>query len=64
MTAAKGLERLVVRLEPAQIQALKAEALRRANERGSMQPDASELVREALVLWMKRRPEKRTLKRT
>ena len=64
MTAAKGLERLVVRLEPAQVATLKAEALRRANERGSMQPDASELVREALVLWMKRRPEKRTLKRT
>ncbi len=52
---AKGLKPVVVRLEPAQITALKREALRRANERGSMKPDASELVREALVLWLKRR---------
>jgi hypothetical protein len=52
---AKGLKPVVVRLEPAQIAALKAEALRRANERGSMKPDASELVREALALWLRRR---------
>lgn len=52
---AKGLERMMVRLEPSQIAALKREALRRANERGSMKPDASELVREALVLWLRRR---------
>ncbi len=52
---AKGLRPVVVRLEPAQIAALKAEALRRARERGSMKPDASELVREALVLWLRRR---------
>lgn len=52
---AKGLKPVVVRLEPAQIQALKAEALRRATDRGSMKPDASELVREALAAWMKRR---------
>ncbi len=52
---AKGLKPVVVRLEPTQIAALKAEALRRANERGSMKPDASELVREALAAWLKRR---------
>jgi hypothetical protein len=52
---AKGLKPVVVRLEPAQIAALKAEALKRANERGSMKPDASELVREALALWMRRK---------
>lgn len=52
---AKGLKPVVVRLEPSQIQALKAEALRRATARGSMKPDASELVREALTAWLKRR---------
>lgn len=52
---AKGLKPVVVRLEPAQIAVLKAEALRRANERRSMKPDASELVREALEGWMKRK---------
>lgn len=52
---AKGLKPVVVRLEPAQIAALKAEALRRANERGSMKPDASELVREALAAWLVRK---------
>lgn len=52
---AKGLKPVMVRLEPKQIVALKAEALRRATERGSMKPDASELIREALDAWMKRR---------
>ncbi len=52
---AKGLQRLVVRLEPAQVQALKAEALKRAQAIGSMKPDASELVREAVAAWLKRR---------
>ncbi len=52
---AKGLKPVVVRLEPAQVAALKAEALRRAKERGSMKPDASELVREALAAWLRKR---------
>ncbi len=52
---AKGLKPVVVRLEPTQIAALKREALRRANERGSMKPDASELVRAALDAWLARR---------
>jgi hypothetical protein len=52
---AKRLKPVMVRLEPAQIQALKTEALRRSNERGSLKPDVSELVREALVGWLNRR---------
>lgn len=52
---AKGLERVMVRLEPAQIAALKAEALSRAQKAGSVRGDVSELVREALVLWLRRR---------
>jgi hypothetical protein len=45
----------MVRLEPAQIAELKAEALRRATDRGSLQPDASEIVREALAPWCVKR---------
>lgn len=52
---AKGLKPVVVRLEPAQLAALKREALRRAAERGSGQLDQSEIVREALAAWLKRR---------
>lgn len=52
---AKGLQPVGVRLEPAQIEALQAEALRRAKERGSMKPDASEIVREALAAWFKKK---------
>lgn len=44
----KGLQKVTVRLEPRQVDALQAAALRRAERRGSMQPDASEIVREAL----------------
>ncbi len=51
----KGLERVVVRLEPAQIAALKAEARKRATERDSAQVDVSELVRAAIAAWLKRR---------
>ena len=52
---AKGLEKATFRLESAQIAALKAEALRRASKSGSMKPDASELVREALAAWIGKR---------
>jgi hypothetical protein len=52
---AKGLKPVVVRLEPVQITALKVEALRRAQKIGSIRPDVSELVREAIAKWMKRR---------
>ncbi len=43
------------RLEGEQLEALRREALRRAGERGSMKPDASELVREAVAEWLRRR---------
>jgi hypothetical protein len=42
------------RLEPEQLEALRREALRRAAERGSMKPDASEVVREAVAAWLRR----------
>lgn len=54
-TRKKGLEKAMFRLEPEQLEALRREALRRAAERGSMKPDASEVVREAVAAWMKRR---------
>lgn len=49
---AKGLKPVVVRLEPAQIAALKVEALRRAQKAGSVRPDVSELVRAAIDGWL------------
>jgi hypothetical protein len=52
---AKGLEKVTFRLEPAQIAALKAEALRRATRSGSLKADASELVREAIKAWLARK---------
>jgi hypothetical protein len=44
-----------VRLRKDQWEALRTEAFRRAQERGSGRPDASEVLREALDAWMKRR---------
>lgn len=51
---AKGLKPVVVRLDPAQIVELKREAMRRALERGSLKPDQSEIVREAVSAWLKK----------
>jgi hypothetical protein len=51
---AKNLEKVMFRLEPEQLDALRREALRRAADRGSMKPDASELVREAVDAWLKK----------
>lgn len=51
----KGLEKVMFRLEPEQLQALRREAIKLAAKRGSMKPDASELVREALAAWLRRR---------
>ena len=51
---AKGREAVLVRFEPSQVKALRAEAFRRAAARGSGKPDASEVVREAVAEWMKR----------
>jgi hypothetical protein len=51
---AKGLEKAMFRLEPQQLSALRREALRRATERASMKPDASEIVREAVAEWLRK----------
>ncbi len=50
----KGLKAVTYRMEPAQIDALQREALKRAQERGSFKPDASELVREGVAEWLRR----------
>ena len=42
-------------LDAEQVDALRREALRRATERQSMKPDASELVREAVGAWLAKR---------
>jgi hypothetical protein len=54
----KGLKLAGIRLRPDQIKALQLEAIRRAAVRGSMKPDASEVVREAVDAWLaKHRPK-------
>jgi hypothetical protein len=50
-----GLTRVTFSLELEQLAALQTEAMKRAQERGSLKPDASEVLREALAAWMKRR---------
>ena len=52
----KGLEKVMYRLERGQIQALRAEAFKRAQERGSGRPDASEVLRELVAAWMGKSP--------
>lgn len=49
-----GLARVVFSIALDQLEALQAEAMRRAQQRGSLKPDASEVLREALTAWMKR----------
>lgn len=51
--APKGYLLLACRVTPAQAGALRAEAWKRAKERGRSIADASEVVREALDAWMK-----------
>jgi len=48
----KGLKLAAYRMRPDQIAALRREALKRAVARESGKPDASELVREAVDLWL------------
>ncbi len=48
----KGLRPALYRLRPDQIAALRREALRRAVERDSGKPDASEVLRELLDAWL------------
>ncbi|HYG70113.1 MAG TPA: hypothetical protein VD838_20730 [Anaeromyxobacteraceae bacterium] len=50
-----GLTRATFSIELEQLAALQAEAMKRAQERGSLKPDASEVVREAIASWMARR---------
>jgi hypothetical protein len=50
----KGLEKVMYRLEPRQIAALRSEAFRRAQERSTGRPDASEVLREVLDAWLSR----------
>lgn len=54
----KGMKTAAYRLRPEQIEALRQEALRRALGGKPGKPDASELVREAIDLWLsKHRPK-------
>ncbi len=48
----KGMKLAAYRMRPDQIAALRREALKRAVARESGKPDASELVREAVDLWL------------
>ncbi len=51
----KGLKPAVYRMRPEQIESLQTLAKKRADERGSFKPDASELVREAVDAWLPKR---------
>lgn len=42
-------------LSPEHVRALRAEAMKRAEARNSGKPDASEVLREVLDAWLKRR---------
>jgi hypothetical protein len=45
-------------LDPEQLAALRAEAVRRAAARKSARPDASEVLREIVAAWMRKRATK------
>lgn len=55
----KGLKPALYRLRPDQIIALRREAMRRAMERDSGKPDASEVLRELLDAWILKGRQKR-----
>jgi hypothetical protein len=48
----QAMKKVMYVLEERQIQALRAEAFRRAEERGRGSPDASEVLREVLEAWL------------
>ena len=52
MSEKKGNEPMMVRLKPETIRAVKAEALRRAQQRGEVVASTSEVVQEALEAWL------------
>jgi hypothetical protein len=51
----KGLVKQIFSVEPRQLEALRAEATRRMVERSRGRPDASEVLREAVDAWMRKR---------
>jgi len=55
----KGHKPVLVRLTDAQLVVLRKEAARRAMEAGSIRPDMSALVREALDAWLAKNGGKR-----
>jgi hypothetical protein len=60
-TPSKAPVRVVARLAPAQVAALEREARRRVRERGGRRADVSELVGEAISVWMSIRPAQRAI---
>jgi hypothetical protein len=57
----KGRARVLARLEPAQVAALQREAKRRMGERGRRRMDVSEVLREAVSVWIAIRPGQRAI---
>jgi hypothetical protein len=57
----KKLVRVVARLAPAQAAALQREANRRKTERERGRSDVSEVIREAVSVWMAIRPTQRAI---
>jgi hypothetical protein len=55
----KGHVKVTHMFTPEQAQALRDEAYRRAQAKGSRKPDESEIVREAVDLWIARRGGKK-----
>jgi hypothetical protein len=50
----QGLVKVMFKMDPQQLAALRAEATRRMADRGAGLIDTSELVREAVAAWLKR----------
>lgn len=57
----KAPVRVLARLAPAQAAALEQEARRRRKERGGRRADVSEVVAEAVSVWMSIRPAQRAI---
>jgi hypothetical protein len=47
-----GFVKAIFSVEPEQLTAIRAEAMRRAQEAGSIRPDVSAIVRDALTQWL------------
>lgn len=57
----KGLVRVLARLQRGQVAALEREAKRRMGERGRGRIDVSEVIRDAVSVWMAIRPGQRAI---